>query len=173
MTRALPISRLICLSFLHASQQSFAADVGPTAPADPFAYCAAIHNIDIPIGGASPVPGALKPYLARALGLPANSAMVPESYYWRCMSGAVYVCAIGANIPCDAKADRARRNMGAEHYCRENPGATFVPAYATGHASIYSWSCSAGDAVPGRRMAKVDHRGFRVDFWYRVSQLAM
>jgi hypothetical protein len=173
MTRALPISRLICLSFLHASQQSFAADVGPMAPADPFAYCAAIHNIDIPIGGASPVPGALKPYLARALGLPANSAMVPESYYWRCMSGAVYVCAIGANIPCDAKADRARRNMGAEHYCRENPGATFVPAYATGHASIYSWSCSAGDAVPGRRMAKVDHRGFRVDFWYRVSQLAM
>lgn len=169
MTRALPIS---CLAFLLllASQHCFASDPDPTAPADPFGYCAAIRNIDTPIGGASPVPAALKPYLARALGLPADSATVPESYYWRCMSGAVYVCAIGANIPCGAKADRARRNIGAEHYCRENPDATSVPAYATGHASIYSWSCSAGDAKPGRRLARVDHRGFRADFWYRVNR---
>jgi hypothetical protein len=55
-------------------------------------------------------------------------------------------------------------------YCRENPEATFVPAYATGHASIYSWSCSAGNAIPGKRLSKVDHRGFRVDFWHRLDE---
>lgn len=169
MTGGRSIGCLIFLLFLDAGHRCRAADVGSIALGDPFAYCAAIRNIDIPVGGASPVPAALKPYLARALGLPLNSAIAPESYYWRCMSGAVYVCAVGANIPCGAKADRAERNSGAERYCRENRDATLVPAYATGHASIYSWSCSDGNAVPGKRLAKVDHRGFRVDFWYRVK----
>ena len=169
LTRGRPVGCLIFLLSLDASHWCVAADVGSAAPRDPFAYCAANRNIDMPVGGASPVPAGLKPYLARALGLPPNSAIAPESYYWRCMSGAVYVCAIGANIPCDAKADLAERNSGAEHYCRDNRDATLVPAYATGHASIYSWSCSDGRAVPGKRLAKVDHRGFRIDFWYRVK----
>jgi|HubBroStandDraft_1064217.scaffolds.fasta_scaffold02542_7 hypothetical protein len=170
MTRGLPISCLAFLFCLDAGRHCCAADMGSTAPGDPFAYCAAIRNINTPVGGASPIPAALKPHVAEALGLPADSAIAPENYYWRCMSGAVYVCAVGANIPCDAKADRSRRNLGAEHYCRENRDATLVPAYATGHASIYSWSCSAGNTVPGKRLAKIDHRGFRVDFWYRVNQ---
>jgi hypothetical protein len=169
MTRGLPISCLL-LVFLLDAGRCVAADTGSIAPGDPFAYCAAIRNIDTPADGGSPIPAALIPYLAKGLGLPANSALVPESYYWRCMSGAVYVCAIGANIPCEAKADLARRNLGAEHYCRENPDAILAPAYATGHASIYSWGCSAGKAVPGKRLAKIDQRGFRVDFWYRVNQ---
>lgn len=163
--------RLSIFLFLDASQHCFAADIAAAAiPGDPFAYCAAIRNIDIPVGGASPIPVALAPYLGKALGLPTNTAIAPESYYWRCMSGAVYVCAVGANIPCDAKADLAKRNLGAENYCRDNRNATFVPAYATGHASIYGWSCSAGKAVLGKPLAEVDYRGFRVDFWYRVSQ---
>jgi hypothetical protein len=167
MTRTLSIF----LFFLDTSQHCFAADIAAPIPGDPFAYCAVIRNIDTPVGGASPIPVALEPYLAKALGLPTNTAIAPESYYWRCMSGAVYVCAVGANIPCDAKADLAKRNLGAEHYCRENRNATFVPAYATGHATIYSWSCSAGKAFPGKPLAEVDYRGFRVDFWYRVNQL--
>jgi hypothetical protein len=169
MIRGLPTRCLIFLSCLDASQRCFAADIGSTALSDPFAYCAAARNIDTPVGGASPIPAALKPYVAGALGLSPDSAMTPGNYYWRCMSGAVYVCAVGANIPCGAKADRARRNLGAEYYCRENRDAIFVPAYASGRASIYSWSCSAGQAVPGKSLAKIDKRGFRVDFWYRVN----
>jgi hypothetical protein len=169
MIRGLPICCLGFLFCLDAGPQCFAADTVATAPSDPFAYCAAVRNVDTPVGGASPIPAALKPYVARALGVPADSAVVPEIYYWRCMGGAAYVCAVGANIPCGAKADRARQNLGAEHYCRENPGATFVPAYAIGHASIYSWTCSAGQALPGKRLAKIDKRGFRVDFWHRVN----
>lgn len=169
MTRSRPISCLSWLFLLGASSGCFAADIAPTAPSDPFAYCAAAGNIDTPLGGASPIPSALHTYLGRALGLPANSPIRPESYYWRCMRGAVYICAIGANIPCDAKADRAKRNLGAEHYCRENRDAPFVPAYATGHASIYSWSCSSGNAVRGKQFAKLDRRGYRADIWYRVT----
>jgi hypothetical protein len=161
---------LILLALLYANQPCFAADTRASVAGNPFAYCSAIRNIDTPVGGGSPVPSALKPYLAKALGVPANLAIAPESYYWRCMSGAVYVCAVGANIPCDEKADRAKRSLGAEHYCRDNRDAKVVPAYATGHASIYSWSCSAGKPVAGKLLAKVDQRGFRVDFWYRVNR---
>jgi hypothetical protein len=169
MKRPLPIRLLGFLACLHASNCCLAADTDATAPGNPFAYCSAVRNIDTPVGGGSPIPSALNPYLAKALGLSPNLAITPESYFWRCMSGAVYVCAIGANIPCEAKADRAKRNLGAEHYCRENHDAPFVPAYATGHASIYSWSCSAGKAVRGKSSAKVDQRGFRADFWYRLN----
>ena len=169
MIRGAPIRCLIFLSCLGSGRHCFAVEEVPTALSEPFAYCAAVRNIDTPVGGASPIPTALKPYVAGALGLPADFAIVPESYFWRCMDGAVYVCAIGANIPCAAKADRARRNLGAEHYCRNNSDATSVPAYATGHASIYGWNCSAGRELPGERLAEIDNRGFRVDFWYRLN----
>jgi hypothetical protein len=169
MTRLLPIGCVSLLYFLGASRQCLAADLG-TTPSDPFSYCSTIGNIDTPVGGASPTPVALEQYLRTALGLPANSAPAPEHYYWRCMDGAVYVCATGANIPCDAKADRAKRSRGAENYCRENRDAAVVPAYATGHATIYDWTCSAGRAVRGKQVAKVDARGYRADIWYRVSR---
>jgi len=168
MTRVLPIGCASLLCILGASRHCFAADLG-TAPSDPFAYCAAIGNIDTPVGGASPIPAALTPYLGTALGLPANFAQAPQHYFWRCMKGAVYVCTTGANIPCDAKADRAKHSVGAENYCRENRDAAIVPAYATGHATIYAWRCSAGHAVRGKQMAKLDARGYRADIWYRVS----
>jgi hypothetical protein len=137
-------------------------------PSNPFAYCSAIGNIDMPPGGASPVAPALKPYLAKAFGLTADSAAPATGYYWRCMSGAVYVCAVGANIPCASKADPAKHNLGAERYCIDNPDAASVPAYATGHETIYRWSCAAGKAARGRHALKVDQRGFRVNLWHRV-----
>ena len=137
-------------------------------PSDPFAYCSAIGDIDVPSGGASPVPPALRPYLAKAIGLTVDSPAPATGDYWRCMGGAVYVCAVGANIPCGSKADRAKRNLGAERYCIDNPDAASVPAYATGHETIYRWSCAAGKAARGRHALKVDQRGFRVDLWHRV-----
>jgi hypothetical protein len=129
---------------------------GPALPADStasgqslhrFAYCARVGTMDTPTR---------------------NKAR-PGSY-WRCMDGAVYVCEVGANIPCDSKADRATHNAGADNYCRESRDATTVPAYATGHQTIYEWHCAAGLAVRGRPTAKLDRRGFRTDFWHRISK---
>lgn len=160
-------SGLVALFLL--GKRSVASDVVANATTDPFAYCSAIGSIDRPPGGSSPVPLALKPFLSRALGLSADAEFRPERFYWRCMNGIVFVCAIGANIPCAAKADLARRNVGADKYCRDNPEATFVPAYATGHETLFAWSCSLGHALPGKRMAKLDPRGYRTDFWYEVT----
>lgn len=167
-------SLLCCLTLLHFvgnCNGAFAAEPGPAKahnPENPFAYCSRVVTADLPAGGSSPVPPALTPYLARALGLQANVEFTAESYYWRCMDGAVYVCAIGANLPCDAKADRAKRNQGAENYCRENREAAFVPAYATGHDTIYEWTCSNGRAVRGKRTATLDRRGYRIVIWHKV-----
>lgn len=135
---------------------------------DPFAYCARVGTIDVPAGGASPPPPPLMPYLRATLGLSAEAALAPQQYFWRCMDRAVYVCAIGANKRCDVKADRAKRNAGADNYCHENPNAAFVPAYATGHNSVYEWRCSAGKAVADPSAIKLDRRGYRTDLWYRV-----
>ena len=114
---------------------------------DPFTHCARTGTMD------APKPDAAHP-----------------GTYWRCMGGAVYVCEVGANIPCDSKADRATHNAGADSYCRENRDAAAVPAYAAGHETIYEWHCKAGLAVRGRPSARLDRRGFRVDFWHRISK---
>jgi hypothetical protein len=170
-TKAL-IACLMAISILSAG--SGAASATETCAAavtdDPFAYCARIGSIDKPNGGNSPVPPALLPYLRPTLGLSSEAPLTPETFYWRCMDRAVYICATGANIRCDIKADRAKRNSGADSYCRENRDAVFVPAYASGHDTIYEWSCAAGLAVRGKRTSQTDHRAYRTDIWHRVSR---
>jgi hypothetical protein len=171
MTRPLPtIAGLIVLVILVPDHITVAGGTGSAPIADPFAYCARLGTIDTPKGGASPVPTALTPFLRTTLGLSVEAPLTPQSYYWRCMNGAVYVCAIGANRPCASKADRSTHNTGADNYCRENPDAEFVPAYATGHNTVYEWSCSEGRAMPGKRTIEVDARGYPAEIWYRVLQ---
>jgi hypothetical protein len=45
-----------------------------------------------------------------------------------------------ANLTC-AMGDVRRVSKGATAWCREHPGSAVVPMYATGHATIYSWTC--------------------------------
>jgi hypothetical protein len=169
MTRPLPtIAWLIVLVILVLDDATAAGGTRSARIADPFAYCARLGTIDTPKGGASPVPSALIPFLRTTLGLSGEAPLTPQSYYWRCMDGAVYVCAIGANRPCASRADRTTHNTGADNYCRENLDTEFVPAYATGHNTVYEWSCAGGRAVPGKRAIKADGRGYPAEFWYRV-----
>jgi hypothetical protein len=44
-----------------------------------------------------------------------------------------------------------------------------VPAYVTGHDTLYSWSCTAGHAVRGKAVASLDARGYRTDIWHRLE----
>jgi hypothetical protein len=141
---------------------------------DPFTYCGRVGTDDRLTGAGSASSEAsakiLEPYLRAALELPAGASLPAGSVFWRCMQGKVYVCAVGANLPCGSKADRAKRNPGAESYCRENPAATDIPAFATGHETIYSWRCAAGKAVRGAPLAHLDQRGFRSDIWHVVTK---
>jgi hypothetical protein len=169
-----PIGCLMTMAVLCAGN-SVASDAGlerqkSAAISDPFAYCSRMGDVDEPSGGASPIPATLMPYLGAVFG---GSARIPpsgDSYYWRCMGGAVYVCVVGANLPCQHRANRSKRNTGADNFCRDNPVAASVPAYASGHDTIFAWSCGAGLAVRGRAIAKLDNRGYRIDIWRRVTR---
>ena len=143
-----------------------------TASADPFGYCITVGTVDNPAGGdgPAPIPSSLDPYLPAALGLADDARIAPRSAYWRCMDGAVYVCVTGANLVCDRKADRAMTNAGADTYCRDNPDAATVPAYAVGHGSLFEWHCRAGHAWHGPPTGKLDRRGFRIDIWHKVAR---
>jgi hypothetical protein len=158
------ILAVICLSVVAAEPPAFTGKISP------FAYCASVGTTDSPAGttGPSPIPPALEPYLHDSLGTPTDAELAPGSVYWRCMDGAVYVCATGANLVCDRTADRATTNPGADSYCKDNPDAAVVPAYAAGHDSTYVWHCAAARARYGPPVAKLDRRGFRIEIWHKI-----
>ncbi len=166
--RLLTLYALVLLATFADGRPAMANSL-PAVAADPFGYCARIGTIDTPAGGASPVPPSLEPRVRAALHLAADAPFKPSMFYWRCMQGAVYVCDTGANIPCETKANRAHHNAGAEEFCRTHTDLASVPAFATGHATVYAWSCVAGHAVRGKVLAPLDRRGYRSDFWHRID----
>jgi hypothetical protein len=98
-----------------------------------------------------------------------SSALLAEQTHLRCMDGRVYACFTGANLPCD-KIETSRSNPGADAYCRTQPDAGFVPAYATGHGNLYTWRCRSGRAeVSGRAFKALDPRGFAARLWAPVN----
>jgi hypothetical protein len=139
---SLSLSGLFCVWVTALPAQS----AGRPATTDPVAYCKSVGTRDT----------------VRRLPGSAGS-------FWRCMDGLVFVCAVGANIPCQSKADVSRRNAGAQAFCGENPDAEIVPAYATGHRTIYEWRCVSGAAVRGKTLLRLDQRGFQADFWHRLT----
>jgi hypothetical protein len=135
------------IGMLCAGVSAFPAEsAGMAASADLVAHCKSVGTSDL----VRPAPDA-------------------AGSFWRCMDGLVFVCAVGANIPCQSKADVSRRNSGAEAFCRENPDAQIVPAYAAGHRTIYAWRCVAATAVRGRVVLRLDRRGFQADFWHQLA----
>ncbi len=142
--------------------------------ANPFAYCRAVGTLDRPDSrytGPNPPPAVIAG-LIKAFGPPAaatHSQAFTHGTYWRCMSGAVYACNVGANLPCESKANTERTpTPGEKKYCAANPGSDFIPMYVTGHDTVYDWSCKGDQPVAGKQIAKVDARGYLANIWYRV-----
>jgi putative hemolysin len=141
---------------------------------DPFAYCAAVGTIDAPDArytGEQPPPAVVAGIRA-AFDAPADT---PADFYqngtfWRCADGQVKACFVGANLPCDAKADLSETpNEGTVAFCKENPSAEVVPAAAAGRATVFTWSCADGVPVKGEQVAQADAQGFIADFWYVIE----
>jgi hypothetical protein len=169
--RALGSLGLAVTSVSAAADPSTMAAAGPQAIADPFTYCAKAGTDDrvgLPAGEQAAV--LLEPYARAAFGVSPNVPLAASSIFWRCMDTKVYVCAVGANLPCASRANQAKRNRGAQSFCREHPDAADVPAYAVGHDSVYEWRCTAGRAVRGAPVATIDRRGFRADIWHELSK---
>jgi membrane dipeptidase len=144
---------------------------------EPFAFCAAIGNSPVlPAAGGEParlLPQALLASM-RTQGL-SNSEMpdyVQAAAHWRCMNSEVYVCPVGANLPCEEPANLSQTPRKAmQEFCTENPDADGMPAYVTGRATVYNWNCIDGQAVVGEQRFTADAQGYLAEFWHRLSRL--
>ncbi|HWA81593.1 MAG TPA: hypothetical protein VG848_14950 [Acetobacteraceae bacterium] len=146
----------------------FAAILGGIHPAraeSPDAYCRQAGTDDT----LREIPAQLVPISTRLFGL---SAMPPSevrrSTYYRCMSGHVFVCNLGANLPC-GKADTSRDLSGADEWCAQNQNSDFIPMYVTGHDTIYRWRCAGPKAVIIGTVFRVDPRGFVAEMWKQAD----
>jgi hypothetical protein len=154
------------------------ATAGPTTQAasyaDPFSYCTAVGTIDTPdirYNGPA-VPDAIAQGLKTASGASADAPLeiFKNGSYWRCMGGKVYACFVGANLPCDSKANTDQTPTSAEaDYCKSNPNSDFIPAAVTGHDTIYAWRCNQDTPVIDKQVFHVDSQGYIQEIWYPIA----
>jgi hypothetical protein len=112
------------------------------------------------------VPADLIAPVAATLGI--DAATAPEGTFVRCVGPTLMACTIGANLVCD-KADTSKDNVGATSWCKDNAGSDFVPMFATGHATVYEWSCDGTTAVAGKQVFDVDDQGYIAQNWKAVE----
>ncbi len=111
------------------------------------------------------VPPELTAKVAAAFHIDAAAAR--NASFVRCDGASLLACTIGANLNC-GQADTRRRLRGATAWCRAHPNATFIPMVATGHATVYSWSCKGRRAVAGKALMKTDRRGYIAGNWKKL-----
>jgi hypothetical protein len=117
------------------------------------------------------LPDAVAKGLRKAAGLAGDAPMTEQGAFWRCAEGKVKACYVGANLPCQTKADMSKTPSAAiNDYCKANPNADVVPAAAAGRATVYEWSCKNGAPQVGKQVGQVDTQGFRSDIWYEVAK---
>lgn len=116
-----------------------------------------------------PLPAMLVPNVEKAFDLhDIKPEEVRHLTVARCMSGHVYACFAGANLPC-GKADIATNRPVITAWCRKNPNVDFVPAYVTGHDTAYTWHCIKARARIEPPSAALDPGGFFEAYWRRVG----
>ncbi|MEX2446810.1 MAG: hypothetical protein WD734_05655 [Dehalococcoidia bacterium] len=165
-----------------ASSDASSTETAPTPGAtaaivpesDPWAYCATAGTVAAPDDryGGEPVPDAIYDALATAEELPdrfADPAAREVEIPWRCMDGEVWACDPGANLPCGQADTEREPTEGMAAHCEENPDGV-LPAFVTGHETIYSWACEGGEAVVTGQPFEADDEGFVADFWYRLDR---
>lgn len=149
-----------------------AAPGGESSGSDPFAYCAAVGTIDAP--DASYTGQAVPDSIVQAMiGQGIVTADAPAEFQknavWRCFSGKVWVCHVGANLPCQEKADTSQEPTDAmEEFCTANPDSRVIPAAVTGRGTVYDWKCAGGKPQVGDQILQVDPQGFIANFWYEL-----
>ena len=152
------------------------ASVSPTPKtySDPFAYCATVGTIDAPDARyeGDKVAEAIAKGLQEALNAPETPIEVlSNGSVWRCMDGSVYACFVGANLPCEAKADTERTPTQAEkEFCAQNLNSDFIPIVVTGRETVYEWRCRNGVPEIVRQFDEPDARGFLSRIWYEIGQ---
>ncbi|MBN1993048.1 MAG: hypothetical protein JW953_10120 [Anaerolineae bacterium] len=153
-----------------------ATSAPPTVAAvldDPFAYCAAVGSIDAPdarYNGPKLPASVAQNAIEQGIVPPDMPPDIQMAMEWRCMNGQVWVCHVGANLPCGEKADLSKTPTSAmEDFCQANPTADNIPAVVTGRATVYEWKCNTGKAEIIRQIFQADPQGYLADFWYQLA----
>ena len=118
------------------------------------------------------VPESVANGLQVALNAPETPLSVLEGgSSWRCMNGDVYACFIGANLPCDARANTDRTPTQDEtDFCQQNPDSEFIPAVVTGRETVFEWRCREGTPEIVRQVFQPDAQGFLSEIWYKIDR---
>jgi hypothetical protein len=111
------------------------------------------------------VPTDLAAAVAKAFQI--DDASVRAGAFVRCAGAKLMGCYVGANLNC-FKADTRRTLPGATAWCQQNPGSTSIPMSASGHATIYEWSCQGPRAVAGKAVMAVDPQGYIAENWQEI-----
>jgi hypothetical protein len=139
--------------------------------ADPAERCAQVGDDDtILLYDGSLRTGLLRAYthLFPQARTPPDEQQFQAAVHIRCVGGRLLACFTGANLPC-SRMNTERENQGAAAYCRSNPDAPFVPAFATGHDSVHNYRCVAGRASIVGETFKLDSRGFAATLWVLIE----
>jgi hypothetical protein len=167
-----------CTAVAKPQNSSLATVAPPGSQAtytDPFAYCSAVGTIDRPDSRYTgvPVPDSIIQGYLKAAGLENNGEpleLLQKTTFWRCMDKNVFVCNIGANLPCDSKADTNKiPTQPMQDFCKANPNAGSIPMSVTGHATIYSWGCVNDVAKLLDQVDQVDAAGYSTRIWYKLQ----
>jgi hypothetical protein len=96
--------------------------------------------------------------------------IIQRASVWRCVDGKVFACFVGANLPCEAKANTDRTPaQEAVAFCQENPDSDFIPAVATGRETVYEWRCRAGTPEIVGQVSEVDAQGYFSSIWFELT----
>jgi hypothetical protein len=111
------------------------------------------------------VPANLVAAVARTMEI--DDRAVREGTYVRCVGPQLMACYVGANLNC-FQADTRRASRGGNKFCQSSPGSEIVPMAATGHDTIYEWSCRGKTAVAGKARVTIDPQGYVGEYWKKV-----
>jgi hypothetical protein len=152
---------LLVLCVLSLPLPAHAAESGPAA------QCVRVGNDDT-IRGYDP---ALQAGLRRAYArlfpqahTPPDDRAFQAQAHVRCMDGRLLACFTGANLPC-GRMNASRDNPGATAFCKADPQADVVPAFATGHDTVYAYRCVDGRPRVTGNTFQLDSRGFAASLW--------
>jgi len=149
--------------------------IGAGAPAkaqsfkNVFDYCAAIGTID---QADSRFSGIFPESKAAILFRIEPGALHVNTFVWRCMNRAVWVCAQLNSAIC-GKADVSREpTKPMVDHCQMDPDTAVIPAVVTGHEHppIYDWACRQGVPTVTRQIFTPDARGYPPDLWKQLTQ---
>ncbi len=168
------VTMLLAVSLVSCTTgQGPSSSPTPAMYTDPFAYCTAVGTIDSPDARytGTKAPDAIVKAMQQALNTPDLPAdVLTNGLFWRCMDGKVYGCFVGANLPCQSKANLDRTPTQAVlDYCTQNPNVDFIPAVVTGRETVYEWRCANGAPEIASQVAQADAAGFIAGIWYELA----